>query len=87
MIMNLTEYEKKFLNYYLNNYNAKWMRVFNNKHPILETRVDLYTIYKRLLKIQPIMGQTTYTSMFKQLVEGKWYYIPTLINEEKEECT
>ena len=45
--MRLTECERNFLNYYLNNFNAKWMRVFNNKHPLFETRVDLYTIFKR----------------------------------------
>lgn len=83
--MGLTKYEINFLNYYLNNYNAKWMRVFNNKHPIFETRVDLYTIFKRKLKNQPVTGQKTYISMFRQLVEGKWYFIPELLNQYKEE--
>lgn len=83
--MGLTECEISFLNYYLNNYNAKWMRVFNNKHPIFETRVDLYTIFKRKLKNQPVTGQRTYISMFRQLVEGKWYFIPELLNQYKEE--
>lgn len=83
--MKLTEFEKIFLIYYLNNYNAKWMRVFNNKHPLLETRVDLYTIYKRMIKIQPVIGQVTYISMFRQLVEGKWYFISDLLNKDKEE--
>lgn len=83
--MRLTDWEKRFLNYYLNNYNAKWMRVFDNKHPLLETRVDLYTIYKRKLKNQPVTGQKTYTSMFRQLIEGKWYFIPDLLNNDKEE--
>ena len=83
--MGLTKYEINFLNYYLNNYNAKWMRVFNNKHPIFETRVDLYTIFKRKLKNQPVTGQRTYISMFRQLVEGKWYFIPELLNQYKEE--
>ena len=83
--MRLTECEISFLNYYLNNYNAKWMRVFNNKHPIFETRVDLYTIFKRKLKNQPVTGQKTYISMFRQLVEGKWYFIPELLNQYKEE--
>lgn len=78
--MRLTECERNFLNYYLNNFNAKWMRVFDNKHPLFETRVDLYTIFKRKLKNQPITGQKTYISMFKQLVEGKWYSIPELLN-------
>lgn len=83
--MGLTKYEINFLNYYLKNYNAKWMRVFNNKHPIFETRVDLYTIFKRKLKNQPVTGQKTYISMFRQLVEGKWYFIPELLNQYKEE--
>ena len=83
--MKLTECEKRFLNYYLNNHNARWMRVFDNKHPLFETRVDLYNIFKKKLKNQPIVGQRTYISMFKQLVEGKFYYIPHLLKDAKEE--
>ena len=83
--MKLTKWERTFLNYYLNTYNAKWIRVFNNKNTLLETRVDLYTIYKRMLKNQPLTGQTTYINMFKQLDEGKWYFIPNLLNNNKEE--
>lgn len=83
--MKLSECEEKFLEFYLTNYNAKWMRVFNNKHPIFETRAQLYTIFKRKLKNQPVTGQKTYISMFKQLVEGKWYFIPDLLNKNKEE--
>lgn len=84
-IENLTEWEYKFLNYYLNKFNAKWARVFNNKHPLLDTRVDLYTVYKRKLKNQPLTGSLTYSNMFKQLDEGKWYFIPDLLNKNKEE--
>ena len=83
--MKLNEWEITFLNYYMDLYNAKWMRVFNNKHPILDTRVDLYSIYKRRLKIQPQTSQETYTSMFKNLEEGKWYNIPQLLENAKEE--
>ena len=83
--MDLTEWERTFLKYYLDCFNAKWMRVFNNKHPLLDTRVDLYTIYKRRLKVQPSVGQETFTGMFKNLTEGKWYYVPDLLNDEKEE--
>lgn len=83
--MKLTKWEIKFLNYYLNNFNAKWMRVFNNKHPLLETRVDLFNIYKMKLKCQPIKGQETLTSMFRQLEEGKMYLITDLLNQYKEE--
>ena len=80
--MKLTRWEKMFLEYYLKNYNAKWMKVYNNKHPIFDTTVVLYTIYKRKLKNQPIIGQTTYTSMFQQLQEGKWYFILDLLKQE-----
>lgn len=84
-IENLTDWEYKFLNYYLNKFKAKWVRVFNNKHPLLDTRVDLYTVYKRKLKTQPLTGSLTYSNMFKQLDEGKWYFIPDLLNKNKEE--
>lgn len=84
-IENLTNWEYKFLNYYLNKFKAKWMRVFNNKHPLLDTRVDLYTVYKRKLKNQALTGSLTYSNMFKQLDEGKWYFIPDLLNIQKEE--
>ena len=83
--MKLTECEKSFLNYYIDNHNAKWMQVFDNKHPIFETRVILYTIFRRKIKNQPIIGQRTYTSMFNQLVEGELYYIPHLLKKAKEE--
>ncbi|MBO6232856.1 MAG: hypothetical protein J6N78_02160 [Clostridia bacterium] len=83
--MSLTKWERTFLNYYLEIYNAKWMRVFNNKHPLLDTRIDLFNVYKRKLKVQPAEGQETFTNMFKNLVEGKWYYVPDLLQQEKEE--
>lgn len=83
--MKLTKWERNFLNYYLNNFNAKWMRVFNNKHPLLETRVDLFNIYKMKLKGQPVIGQETLTSMFKQLKEGEMYLITDLLKQDKED--
>lgn len=85
IIINLTRWERKFLNYYLNNFNAKWVRVFNNKHPLLETRVDLFNIYKMKLKCQPPTGQETITSMFRHLEEGKMYLITDLLNQYKED--
>lgn len=85
VIRKLEEWEYKFLNYYMNKFNAKWMRVWNNKHPLLDTRVDLYTIYKRKLKHQPLTSSETYSNMFEKLDEGKWYFIPDLLNEKKEE--
>lgn len=83
--MKLTDFEKAFLRKYLEIYNAKWVRVYNNKHLLLDTRVDLYTIYKRKLKIQPKTSKETYTNMFKDLIEGNWYYIPDLLANEKED--
>ena len=83
--MKLTKWERKFLNYYFNNFNARWMRVFNNKHPLLETRVDLFNIYKMKLKGQPVIGQETLTSMFKQLKEGEMYLITDLLKQDKED--
>lgn len=83
--MELTKYEKIFLNYYMNKYNAKWMRVFNNKHPFLETTISLYNVFKRELKKDVKTGQYTYSGMFNQLIEGEWYFIPSLLNYEKEE--
>ena len=83
--MKLTKWEKTFLSYYIKNYNAKWMRVYNNKHPFFATTVDFFTIYKRHLKNQPITGNLTYTGMFKELIEGEWYFIPNLLEEDKEE--
>ncbi len=82
----LTEYEKKFLKYYLESYNAKYMRVYNNKHTILDTRIDLFSIYKRKLKIQPSTGQNTYTNMFNNLEEGKWYLVTNLIIAGGDKC-
>jgi len=84
-IQDLTEWEYKFLKYYLDKFKAKWMRVFNNKHPLLATRVDLYTIYKRRLKNQPLTESLTYSNMFEKLEEGKWYFIPDLLNTNKED--
>ena len=83
--MNLTNWERTFLKYYMDCFNAKWMRVFNNKHPLLDTRIDLFTIYERKLKVQATEGQETFTNMFKDLDEGKWYFIPDLLTKEKEE--
>ena len=84
-IQDLTEWEYKFLKYYLDKFKAKWVRDFNNKHPLLATRVDLYTVYKRKLKHQPITESLTYSNMFKQLDEGKWYFIPNLLKNSKED--
>ena len=36
MQMNLSEWEKSLLEYYLNNHNAKWMKVYNNKVVIFD---------------------------------------------------
>ena len=83
--MKLTNWEKMFLKYFLKNYKAKWMQVYNNKHPFFATTVDFFTIYKRHLKNQPITGQLTSTGMFSELIEGEWYFIPDLLDDYKEE--
>jgi len=83
--MNFSEWEKALLEFYLKNYNAKWIKVYNNKHPILETRVFFYTVFKRKIRKQPYCGELTYTGMFKNLVEGEWYFIPNLLNYEGEQ--
>ena len=83
--MNFSEWEKALLEFYLKNYNAKWIKVYNNKHPILETRVLFYTVFKRKIRKQPYCGELTYTGMFKSLVEGEWYFIPNLLNYEGEQ--
>ena len=83
--MNLSKWEKSLLEYYLNKYNAKWMRVYNNKHPILETRVVFYTIFKRKIKKQAYCGELTFTGMFKNLKQGDWYNIANLLQTYREE--
>lgn len=83
--MELSKYEKYFLNYYMKNYKAKWMQVYHNKHPFFATTIDFFTIYKRRLKKQPKTGEETYTNMFKGLIEGEWYLIPKLLENDKEE--
>lgn len=77
--MELTNIEKMLLKYCLNKFNAKWIRVFQNRHTVLDTKVNFYSVYKRKLKDQPITGQLTFTNMFKSLEEGEWYYIPNLL--------
>lgn len=84
-IQDLTKWEYEFLKYYLDKFKAKWVRVFNNKHPLLATRVDLYTVYKRKLKHQPLTESLTYSNMLEKLDEGKWYFIPDLLNNGKED--
>lgn len=77
--MILTDYEKALLLYYQDNYNAKWIKVFNNQHVILETKINFYNTYKRILKNQPITGEVTYTNLFYNLSENTWYYISDLL--------
>ena len=77
--MRLTDWEIAFLKYYQNTYNAQWIRVYRNKHMILDTIVVLYNVYKRKLKHQPRTGQLTITNMFKTLNEGDWYFIADLL--------
>lgn len=83
--MNLSEWEIALLKHYLKYYNAKWIRVYNNKNPILPTKVIFYTVFKKKVKKQPYCGELTYTGMFKKLIEGDWYFIPNLLQKDKEE--
>lgn len=52
--MKLTECEKSFLNYYLNNHNAKWVQVFDNKHPILKLGLFCIQFSKGKLRISQL---------------------------------
>lgn len=83
--MKLSKCEKALLNYYMENYKAKWVRVYYNKHPFFATTVDFFTIYKRHIKKQPQTSEVTYTNMFKTFIEGEWYFIPHLLENYKEE--
>ena len=80
-----SEWEKTLLEYYKNNFNAKWIKVYQNKHPVLATRVIFYTKFKRIVKHQPYMGELTYANMFYKLKEGAWYDITELLKKHKEE--
>lgn len=79
------QWEKALLEYYFNNYHAKWVRVFHNRHPTLATKVIFYTKFKRLVKTQPYCGELTYTNLFNRLKEGDWYDIANLLVEYREE--
>ena len=83
--MDYNKWEKALLEYYLNNTNAKWVRVFYNKHPVMVTKVIFYTKLKKKVKEQPYCGELTYTNLFYRLKEGEWYEIATLLNDYREE--
>ena len=82
--MKLNECERRILKFYLNKYNVKWMRVFNNKHPFIETTVEFFTFWGIKIKNQPIAGERTYIKMFEQLSEGRYYFIPNLLKRKEE---
>ena len=65
--MKIKQWEETLLEFYQNNYNAKWMRVYNNKHPVLPTKVFFYTTFKRKIKKQAYCGELTFTGMYKNL--------------------
>ncbi len=44
-----------------------------------ETNVVFYSIFKRKLKNQPLSGERTCNGMFRSLIEGKFYFIPKLL--------
>lgn len=86
--MNLNEWEIRLLEHYLKHFNAKWFRVYNNKSPVLPTRIIFYNTFKRKVKKQAYCGELTYTGMYKKLNEGEWYSIPKILQDirrEKEE--
>ena len=83
--MKIKQWEKTLLEFYQNNYNAKWMRVYNNKHPVLPTKVFFYTTFKRKIKKQPYCGELTFTGMFKNLKQGDWYNISNLLETYRKE--
>ena len=77
--MELNEWERTLIRYYLNTYNAKWMQVYQNKHPFLATKVFFYNIFKKRISKQPYCMELTFTNMYKNLTTGEWYYIPHLL--------
>lgn len=81
----MKEWEKALLEYYKTNYKAKWIKVYQNKHSILATRIFFYTKFKRMIKQQPYSGELTYTNMFYKLKEGAWYEITELLKGYEEE--
>lgn len=76
------KYELFFLQYHLKEYNAKYIKVFNNKNNLIPTKVVLYNGVKRKLKYQPIPGELTLSKMFSELEENTFYSIPQLIKNE-----
>lgn len=78
----LLEYEKFFLQYHLDKYNAKYLKVFHNRNSLIPTKVVLYTGLKRRMKYQPVSGEITLSRMFSKLEEDKFYSIPQLIEND-----
>lgn len=75
-------YEVFFLEYHLKEYNAKYIKVFNNHNNLIPTKIVLYNGVKRKLKYQPIPGELTLSKMFSELEENTFYSIPQLIKNE-----
>ena len=77
----LKKYELFFLKFHLQTYGAKFIKVviYKNKH--LPTEVILFNGYKRKLKYQPTLGETTLCGMFNNLKNNTFYYVPDLINQ------
>ena len=77
-----SQYEKFFLEYHFKNYNAKYIKVFNNRNTLIPTKIVLYSGVKRKLKYQPIAGEITLSKMFSELEQNTFYSIPQLIKNE-----
>lgn len=76
------KYELFFLKYHLENYNAKYIKVYCNRNNLIPTKVVLYSGLKRKLKYQPISGEITLSKMFYKLDIDTFYSIPQLIKNE-----
>ncbi|WP_304818966.1 hypothetical protein [uncultured Clostridium sp.] len=79
---NKKHYELFFLKYHLKEYNAKYIKVFNNNNNLIPTKIVLYSGVKRKLKYQPVPGELTLSKMFNELEENTFYSIPQLIKNE-----
>lgn len=78
----LREYEIQFLQYYLKNYNVKFIKVKHN-NGLSPTKVTLYNENKRVIRHQPTYYGVTVKNMFQNLKEKQIYEVDELIDERK----
>lgn len=79
----IKDYEKQFIQYYRNNYNAVFMKVNHNKG-FVPTKVTLYNENKRVIKHQPVYFGVTVRNMFAWLDENKIYTIDDILKKGSE---